>query len=81
MGSSVNVTVDDDIYDVICDIKKRSGVSSSQAGNRLMRAGINYNFLGSELAEVKAQNEALYALVAALTERLGYGDILDQMED
>lgn len=52
MGKVVSVSVDDDIYAQIEAIKEASGISASQAANRLMRAGINYMYLGKEIGAV-----------------------------
>lgn len=78
---NITVSVDKDIYDTICAIKERSNVSLSQAGNRLMRAGINYGFLGDEIAEVRTVSESTYALIVELAARLGHGDIVDDVEE
>lgn len=79
MAGQISVSVDDDIYELLLDLKGSSGVSLSQCANRLMRAGMNYGAIGELVTDTDSKIDTVMDILVGFVESQGQGKILEDL--
>lgn len=79
MPATITIKIDDDIFNVVENMKDSAGTSRNQVINRLLRQGVNYRLLKSSMEEMGAKQDRLAAFMMRYLELTDRSDIVAEL--